>query len=195
MISFDKFVREGLNEGLNEGLVDNLVVVDIQPSYNNVLHKILPNIINNIKKASHILYYYNTNGYLNTLDEVKNYLIDNGLDEYYITDIIFIEGPFGYFRELFNKTTNIEIVKLIKVLYNNKMYGIQDLDKGILDKLPDNYKDVDFNFPHPDKTLGLLRKNGQFLLMGGEKEGSIKEMMLLCSAFNINYKLAPGCVY
>lgn len=196
-----------LHELINENLSANILVVDVQPAYDRWCGKVAPGIGNLLNKHTGGKYcLYNAEGLTDdSRQSVAMYLSENGMTDEAINDTKFVEKSYGFFRSWMDQgVTERIIIKTIRAMVQNRVYDSRDLD---VNNVLTPYEQerglkiwgVDWDnegIYMPDfMPISLLKQMSPFLMCGGAREHCLKEIELLCNAFNIRYKRIDGLIY
>lgn len=196
-----------LHELINENLSANLLVVDVQPAYDRWCGKVAPGITNLLNRHTGGKYcLYNAEGLTDDSKEsVAMYLSENGMTEEAIDGTEFIEKGYGFFRSWMDQDVPERIIiKTIRAMVQNRVHDSRDLD---VNKVLTPYEQerglklwkVDWDqegIYMPDfMSIALLKKMSPFLMCGGARDQCLREIELLCNAFNIKYKRIDALIY
>ena len=199
MLSYKTFISEKYTR--------NIIVVDVQPMYQNYHNKKFKTweFCEFLNKSRDILYFYNGVNTVgsDTEEDVKNFLIENEIDENKLNDIKFYDKGYGFFRGYMDQgiSENI-IIKMIRIMFQKKVIDSRDIESDEWEIL----LGVDFeevrdlieseeSFYIPDIDIATLKQfNGGYIVGGGKNE-CLKEVQLLMSAFNIKAKIVSKFVY
>ncbi len=192
---------------VNESLSTNLLVVDVQPAYDRWCSGVAPRIMQLLNTHTGKKYcLYNAEG---TTDDSKysviEYYLENGLRQDRIDDIQFIEKSYGYFRNwMDNDVTERIIIKTIRAMVQNRVNNSRNLDiNTVLTKQEQerglklwgiDWEDDSIYMPN-FMPISTLKQMSPFLMCGGARERCLKEIELLCNAFNIKYKRIDSLIY
>lgn len=191
---------------LVESLSTNVLAVDIQPSYEKFFDaKYLSAVIEFLNSRKGDIYFlYNGDGYTDD-DEasVVNFLIENGLNEDVLAEMQFIEKYYGFLRDWMDSgVPDRLIIKVLREMAIKRLHTSLDLDlKDVLTdvELEELTSHVDFQstpINMPDFiALSLLKKMSPFYMLGGAKNECLREIELICNAFNIKFKRVDNLVY
>lgn len=196
-----------VNALLNENLTANLLVVDVQPAYDRWCGKVAPRIAQLLNTHTGKKYcLYNAEGLTDdNKHSVVEYYLDHGLRQDKVDQIQFIEKSYGFFRNWMDSdVTERIIIKTIRAMVQNRVNDSSDLDVNTV--LTQNEQDrglklwgIDWNEDSiymPDfMPISILKQMSPFLMCGGARERCLKEIELLCNAFNIKYKRIDSLIY
>lgn len=203
---------------LEEGVNTNVLVVDIQPAYAPWADKIAPSVMNLLNRQTGEKYImYNginrtpDHGYgglseTDTEQDVIDYFLKHGLDQNQVKNLTFIEKEFFFFREWMDKgVPESMIIRTVRAMVQSAGETQSDyLDiNTVFNKqeqrvLRDQY-DIRWRYDTiymPDfVSLALLKKISPFLMCGGGRDRCLREIELICNAFNIRYKRIDTMLY
>jgi hypothetical protein len=150
---------------------------------------------------------YNANGYTNdTKYDVVSYFIDNGLDQQVAQRIKYIEKEYGFFRAWMDQgVPDRIIIKTIRAMVQRKVNDSRMLD---IDSVltPQEQQEFQSKFRYsswedegiymPDfMPISILKQISPFYMCGGGRNECLREIELLCNAFNIRYKRIDQLIY
>jgi hypothetical protein len=191
---------------LSESLSTNVLAVDIQPGYEKHMGtKYISQVIDFLNSRTGPIYFlFNGDGYTDD-DEasVVNFLIENELKEEVLAEIDFVEKYYGFLRNWMDaEVPDRLIIKVIREMALKRLHTSEDLDlKDVLtdEELEELTSHVDFQstpINMPDFiALSLLKKMSPFYMIGGAKNECLREIELICNAFNIKFKRVDNLVY
>jgi hypothetical protein len=183
-----------------------LVTVDIQPAYESWIYFDLDNLVEVLNKRNGATVMYVNSDTIDaftedSMDDIKNWWIENGVDEHKLNNFKFIDKGYGYLRPAMDsEIDDAIIIKAIRDMYQQKVHDSRDLYKGDENKIMEIYGDdmgeilldgIQINFIN----ISWLKQLSPFYLCGGGKNECLKEVMLLCDAMNVKYKLLNEFVY
>lgn len=188
---------------LVERVGSNVLVIDVQPAYGHHCNKIASKVCNllNHQQGKIVIMYNNEELSGDTLEDIYQYYIDYGLDPELIEDgkIKFIEKEYAFFRGwMDNGIDDSIIIKVVRAMVTKRINDSRDLDLSEI--LPENeFEQVDdlgdaIYMPYW-ADLNFLRGLSPFLMMGGGRKECLREIELICNAFNIRYKRVNSLVY
>lgn len=207
-------------EFITESSNTNLLIIDVQPEYQNYSNNILPGVQQMIEKANgKVVIVYNDFGGGDTPEAVLNYLAGHD-DEYdgYVYDededdyvpaeqtpleqklhnAQFVQKEFGFLRGYMDSgVDDSTIIEIIRAMYQQRENDSRDLNPEVLS---DNAKDVlenygDSIFVQDWVPIHLLHSLQPFYMMGGGRNECLREIELICHAFNIKFKRIDSLVY
>ena len=188
-------------------LTTNILVVDVQPSYDRWCKSVAPGIANLLNKHTGGRYcLYNAEGLTeDSQQSVAMYLSENGMTEEAIDDTKFVEKSYGFFRSWMDQEVSERIIiKTIRAMVQNRVNDSRDLD---VDKVLTPYEQErglklwkvdweDEGIYMPDfMPIRLLKQMSPFLMCGGARDQCLREIELICNAFNIRYKRIDSLIY
>lgn len=193
---------------LFESKSTNIVVCDVQPEYDKWCHKIVGPLCNFLNQQTGKIYvWYNGQGLSSDdMSDVQIYYEENGLDPEVTGRIIFIEKEYGFLRNWMDSgVPDRIIIKVIRAMVQKRINDSRKLDLDSI--LPKNeiieltnsgrdnwWEDDGISFPYWFE-VNELRNMSPFYLCGGGENECLKEVELICNAFNIKYKRIQKLVY
>jgi hypothetical protein len=177
------------------------IVVDVQPMYSSYIKFDSEAFMEFLNKQQDILVFFNgpeTVGE-DSKEDIIDWYLERGLDEDKISDIIFVDKGYAFFRSWMDMGVSTNLIqKVIRYLVMNRKYDSRDVPLEELQRLVgDEWDDYLENDPLiiPDISLGMLKKfNGCYLCGGGRKE-CLEEVKILMDTFNIRYTLVYSFIY
>tara|TARA_Y100001951_G_C11233007_1_gene235771 strand:- start:146 stop:730 length:585 start_codon:yes stop_codon:yes gene_type:complete len=194
VISFKQYVTEADAK--------SLIVVDVQPVYTHLMQdevKAITEFINT--KAERVLAYFNGQdaGETDTLEDVKQWYIDNGLEEENLNKINFQEKTYAYLRGWMDDVADKDIIKVVRHMVTNRIQQSDQIGNNAIVELlgMDVASEVDDIDPIyiPDIDLSLLKQYDKSYMGGGARHECLKEITLMMNAFNIKYTLVKDFIY
>lgn len=186
-----------------------LVVVDVQPAYESSIDFDITKLANvlNSRKGTTVMYVnaYDDTG--TTDDSIQDIMFwwneVHDVHENQLNSFKFIDKGYGYgyLREAIDSgTDNSDIIRVIRDMYQQKVTDSTDLYGGDESKIIEAYGEeiaewfgygisVDF------VNVSWLKQLSPFYLCGGGRNECLAEVMLICDALNIKYKLLNEFVY
>lgn len=196
-----------LHDILNERVGSNLLVVDVQPAYDRWCSKVAPGIATLLNSHSGDRYcLFNAEGLTDdSKQSVAAYLSENGVTNDALGSINFVEKSYGFFRSWMDQgVTERIIIKTIRAMVQNRVHDSRDLDinkvltpyeqKRGLDVWGVSWDDEGIYMPD-FMPISLLKRMSPFLMCGGAREQCLREIELICNAFNIRYKRIDTLIY
>ena len=186
------------SEIITESMSTNILVVDIQPAYDPFCNKIAGKVANLLNKhQGNITVLYNAEGFTNDSEyDVFSYFQEYGVDDDKLEEFNMVEKEYGFFREWMDYgVPDHIIIKTIRAMVNHRVNDSRDLDlEQILgddaESLPED------SIYMPDFiSLGTLKKMSPFYMCGGGRSECLREIELICNAFNIRYKRMDNLIY
>lgn len=204
-----------LHDIVNESIYSRpLVVVDVQPTYEPYFNFSVDELALFISKHSGpILMYVNADETGMTDDNVEHDIFPwwgeiferNGLDffsEQGIDKMSFVDKGFGYLRPLMDEgIEESSIIAVIREMYNQKVSDSRELYDGDLDLIAENFGGRVSEILTHDVisvnwlSLSQLKSHSPFYICGGAKNECLAEVLLMCNAFNIKYKIIEKFIY
>jgi len=179
----------------------DIVLVDFQPAYDEICEVSFANVVDELNKGAFgkCMAFYNGESLgLDSKNDVIEYYLESDVNEDALRRIQFIEKGYGYFRDLMDDGIDeAVIIKVIRYLVNNRLRDIGFIDdEGMIEYMEDNGIRVDEHQLHiPDIDVSQLKSISGFRLGGGGKHECLREIEILCNAFNIRYKRVREWVY
>ena len=116
MIPFKQYISEANPK--------SLIVVDVQPVYTHLMQDEVTAITEFINtKAERVLAYFNGEdaGERDTLEDVKQWYLDNGLEEESLAKINFQEKTYAYLRGWMDDVEERDIIKVVRYMVTNRI--------------------------------------------------------------------------
>ena len=194
MIPFKQYISEANPK--------SLIVVDVQPVYTHLMQDEVTAITEFINtKAERVLAYFNGEdaGERDTLEDVKQWYLDNGLEEESLAKINFQEKTYAYLRGWMDDVEERDIIKVVRYMVTNRIQQSDQIGNSAIVELLgiDVAGEVDDIDPIyiPDIDLSLLKQYNKSYIGGGAKHECLKELTIMMNAFNIKYKLINRFIY
>tara|TARA_R110002051_G_scaffold8508_4_gene35507 strand:- start:5186 stop:5839 length:654 start_codon:yes stop_codon:yes gene_type:complete len=214
-----------LKQYIAEADARSLIVVDIQPAYYPVSHKVLKgggylsrtyvhaadNIIDFINtRADRVLAYFNgsDSGLEDTIKDVQDHYLEMGLDPNKLDTINFQEKSYAFLRNWMDEVPLRIIIAVIRYMVQHRLSYSLELPEDVLieiigssTKYPAHaYNEVERILSLdpliiPDIDLGLLQQFSNAYISGGAKHECLKEITIMMNAFNIKYTLVKDFIY
>ena len=190
---------------LTESQKTTILVVDVQPAYrhysDSFVHS-LCNFLNTQKGSIHVM--YNGEGLTeDSVEDVAEYLLINGLNPA-LENINFIEKEYGFLRSWIDTgVPDRIIIKVIRSMAQNLVNDSRELDMNTtldpaeiaqLVKLRIDWNDDGIYFPY-FLNVPQLKKMSPFYMCGGGRNECLREIELICNAFNIKYRRIDKFIY
>lgn len=201
-------------EELFEGRSTNILVCDVQPGYRHHCDRIAPAICDLANSCTgQVVVLFNGEGLTDDSQyDVAEYLMEHGLESelWESNQLRFVEKEYGFFRAWMDSGVGDRII--IKVIRAMVQSGARrgagpagdsrDLElKQVLtaDELRELESCID---PYSEGIylpgfldLALLKKLSPFYLVGGGRRECLREIELICNAFNIRYTRIDRMIY
>jgi len=181
------------------------IVVDIQPLYHKNCKHIMPKFVKFINNYTGTIICFYNGPDIGGDEEytVKEYFLDNGIEEEKIDSIIFKEKVYAFFRNWMDAgISRKHIIQAIRYMVINKQWDSRDITEEEWQKIYGNdwpeLKETIINddmINIPDINISFLKQHSGCYLMGGGEEECLSEFRLLLEAFNIKYKLISELIY
>ena len=203
---------------LTESSSTNILVVDVQPAYASHSDRVLPAIQDLIAKSTgKIAVLYNGDGTTeDDLNSVLMYLTGESEEDYYddeteefrepedtvlkqkLQGAKFFEKTYGFFRGWMDQgVDDAAIIKTVRAMAQARTHDSRDLD-NLPELLGDQYQDwmEDDSLQYPDAvSVAFLKQISPFYMVGGGRQECLREIELLCNAFNIRFKRVDSMTY
>lgn len=187
-----------------EGRNTNLVVVDVQPAYRATYYA--EKIIDFAEKQTgKIVAFYNSEEFSNdTLQDVMMFWQENGARDNLLERVFWTEKTYAFLRAWMDLgVPDSTIIKVIRYLATNKLNDSRDIGEDdpnfdLQDLIgTENYEPWMEDDPIyiPDISIANLKNLSPFYLCGGARSECLREVELLCNAFNIKYKRINSLIY
>lgn len=185
---------------IKESRSTNVIIVDVQPAYKDACNRFMPDLCDFLnKQTGNILILFNGEDLdLDSKNEVIEYYLNYGLEEYKIEKIEWKEKIYGYFRDLMDSGVEDHvIIKIIREMVNTRAHDSRDLSQEFTEKLDNEYGVNLENMPVflPDISISLLRQYNQCYIGGGGRHECFREITLFMNALNIKYKEMKKFIY
>lgn len=188
-----------------------LVVIDIQPAYQEFLKYIIHDfcIYLNEHKGP-ILYFFNDENIgCDSLDDVRMFLLDFGVEDEVIDRIEFKPKQYAFFRNWMDAGMERgHIIKAIRYMVMKRVNDSRDVSDeewtdvfgGVEGDWNEEFSDIpnivrDEMISIPDVSIGELKSNSPVYLCGGGRDECLSEFRFLFEAFNIPYRIIKRFVY
>ena len=177
-----------------------VIIVDIQPAYDSHCGHLIEDLcefLNNQHGKILILFNGEDLG-LDSLSDVQQYYLDNGLSEDKLNDIDWKEKMYGYFRDIMDSGfDDSTVIKVIRGMIYNRVNDSRELPTEFVESLieTDNLNLEDYPAFLPDLSIQLLRKYKNSYICGGGENECFKEIKLLMNALNIKHKIIQKFIY
>ena len=177
-----------------------LLVVDIQPAHEQFINFDIyefTEYLNSYKGIINYIFNGPDMGYEDE-NELRDWLIDYGLDFNIADNINFIPKSYGWIREPMDggADTN-EIIKVLKYMMKNKIYDSRNINEedyinlNISEEMIE-FIEIGFGLPDIYKQMIKLPKS---ILVGGGKTECLLEMEITMDAIGIKYKRNKSFIY
>jgi len=194
------------HEILTESLLTKpLVVVDVQPAYSYHINfgKRLADLIE--KRSGETLMYVNaedTGTSEDTLEEIKVFWWRFGMEEDTMANLTWFDKGYGNLREAMDTgASDRDIIAVIREMFrqnindSRELFG-EDHEQQLEAFGEDNIEWIQNGISIMDLNgFDKLKSMSPFYLCGGGKDECLKEVMLMCNALNIKYKLLSEFIY
>jgi len=201
-------IQEILSEQrLNESVYTRpLVIVDIQPAYQQYFAFSMDELVEflNRHKGKKLMYVNAEETYTteDTIDDIKFWWYENGLNEDIISSAIFYDKGYGNLREAIDSgAADADIIAVIREMFRQGVNDSRMLFQGDEEKQEEVFGEDNIEWIQNGISImdlhryDLLKQLSPFYMIGGGKNECLKEVMLMLSALNIKYKLINRFVY
>lgn len=192
-------------EDLFERVSANLLVVDVQPEYSRYSDRIVGNVCHllNTHRGKKVVLFNGNEVSNDTKEAVMYYYFEYGLNEENVDQIQFIEKSYGFFRGWMDSgISDSIIIKTIRAMHQQRMYDSRQLIENNLLKYYlspaecATVEDLADPIYFPDFfSINFLRSLSPFYIMGGGRNECLREIELICNAFNIRHKRIDNLIY
>lgn len=188
-----------IKEIITEGKSTNVVVVDVQPAYHATWYA--QKIITFLEKQKgDIVAFYNSEEFSNdTHDEVVIFWEENGATNELLERITWSEKSYGFLRSWMDEGVSDRIIiKVIRYMVTNNLNDsrdIEDLQELIGTNNYNSWMEDDPIYVPNEVSLAKLKSLSPFYLCGGSRSECLREIQLLCNAFNIKHKTIDSLIY
>jgi hypothetical protein len=187
---------------INEETKKNVIVVDVQPLYRKYISFNLGLFTEFLNENKKILCFFNGPDTVgsDSKEEILEFYLDNGLEPERFPDFTWVDKGYGFFRAWMDMGADErDIKRALRFMLEKRVYDSRDIpEEEWEEKFPDMWRNEFRNDPiflPPTIRVDKLRKwKGSYLVGGGRNE-CLKEIEILMSTFNINYKLVKKFVY
>lgn len=190
-------------EELFERVGTNILVVDVQPAYRHHCDRIARKVCNllNQQMGKKVVMYNNEELTNDTLEDIYDYLINKGLNSELIEDeaITFVEKEYAFFRGWMDNGINDHIIiKVVRAMVTQHINDSRDLDLSTIlepQELAQVEDMADSIYLPSFMDINFLRQISPFYMCGGGRNECLREIELICNAFNIRYKRIDSLIY
>jgi len=217
MVSLKQYIAEADSK--------SLIVVDIQPAYYPVSHKVLRgggylsrtyiqaanNIIHFINtRADRVLAYFNgsDSGLDDTIKDVQDHYLEMGLDPNKLGAINFQEKSYAFLRVWMDEVPVRIIIAVIRYMVQHRLNYSLEVPEDVLREIigsSTKYPAHEYNEVSrilsldpliiPDIDLSLLQQFSNAYIGGGSEHECLREITIMMNAFNIKYTLVKDFIY
>lgn len=210
---------------ITEAASTNLLIVDVQPEYAQWSNPILPGIQNMIAKSTgRVVIVFNDFGGGDTAEAVYHYLAghDEEYDGYVYNDETddyepaeltpleeklqnaeYKQKEFGFLRSMMDMgVSDRVIIHILREMYMQKVNDSRDLELASLpEEIQQEISNIGFDWDSDGIFIqdwvpaGMLKQLSPFYMMGGGRTECLREIELICNAFNIRYKRIDQLIY
>jgi hypothetical protein len=136
-----------------------------------------------------------------TIDDIKQWWLEQGVDEEQLYQFEFIDKGYGYIRNAMDSdATPADIIRVIRDMFQQKVSSSHELFDGDEDKILEEYGEeisqwIDDGISIDFLSLSKLKAMSPFNICGGSEEQCLREVTLMCDALNIKYKILSQYVF
>lgn len=193
---------------IKESTNTNILVVDVQPAYDAWSGAVVSGVAQMLNRAQGGIYVlYNAES--QTADDyvdVINYMIEGGLDENVAERINYFSKEYGFFRPWMDQgVPDRIIIKTVRAMVQHKVNDSRMLDINAV-LTPEEQREFQSHFKYSDweeegiympdfMPISILKQISPFYMCGGGRNECLREIELLCNAFNIRYKRIDNLIY
>jgi hypothetical protein len=195
-------------EFLTEAANTNILVVDVQPAYDAWSGAVVEGVANLLNRArSGIYVLYNAEGQTNDdYVDVINYMMEAGLTEEAADRINYFSKEYGFFRPWMDQgVPDRIIIKTVRAMVQQRVNDSRMLNINAV-LTPAEQQEFQRHFRYsswddegiymPDfMPISILKKISPFYMCGGGRNECLREIELLCNAFNIKYTRVDSLIY
>jgi hypothetical protein len=180
---------------------NTLIVVDVQPGHESYITfdiNLFCEYLNDHKGNIHYLFNGEDLGY-ESVDELRDWLVEHGVDEDVVYSIDFIEKSYGWLRDMIDSgVSEDDIKKVLSYMINNDIDTSEDIEEVVYSEL--NLDDIeDFTgvntIYQPSIINSLKRLPSSGTIVGGGKQECLLEVELTLEALNKHYTRDNKFVY
>ena len=194
---------------ITESTNTNILVVDVQPAYDAYSGAVVEGVAQMLNQSRGGIYVlYNAEGQTNDdYISVINYLIDQGGMREEVADRIhYFSKEYGFFRPWMDQgVPDRIIIKTIRAMVQHKINDSRMMDINTV-LTPQEQQEFQSKFRYsswedegiymPDfMPISILKQISPFYMCGGGRNECLREIELLCNAFNIRYKRIDNLIY
>jgi hypothetical protein len=195
-------------EFITESLNTNILAVDVQPAYDawsGAIVEGVAQLLNRSRGKIYVLYNAEEQTADNYVD-VINYMIEGGLQEEVADRINYFSKQYGFFRSWMDQGVSDRIIiKTVRAMVQRRVNDSRMLDIDTV-LTPEEQREFQSHFKYSDwedegiympdfMPISILKQISPFYMCGGGRRECLREIELLCNAFNIRYKRIDQLVY
>ena len=195
-------------QNVTESSNTNILVVDVQPAYDAWSGAVVEGVANLLNRSrSGIYVLYNAEGQTNdNYVDVINYMMEAGLQEEVADRINYFSKEYGFFRPWMDQgVPDRIIIKTVRAMVQRRVNDSRMLDINAV-LTPEEQQEFQSHFKYssweyegiymPDfMPISILKQISPFYLCGGGRRECLREIELLCNAFNIKYRRIDNLIY
>ena len=196
------------DKNVTESTNTNILVVDVQPAYDAWSGAVVGGVAQMLNRAQGRIYVlYNAEE--QTADDyvdVINYMLEGGLNEEVADRINYFSKQYGFFRPWMDQgVPDRIIIKTIRAMVQRRVNDSRMLDINTV-LTPQEQQEFQSHFKYSDweeegiympdfMPISILKQISPFYMCGGGRNECLREIELLCNAFNIRYKRIDNLIY
>lgn len=196
-------------DNITESTNTNILVVDVQPTYDAYSGAVVEGVAKLLNQSRGGIYVlYNAEGQTaDTYSDVVSYLIEQGgMQESIVDRIKYFSKEYGFFRPWMDQgVPDRIIIKTIRAMVQRRVNDSRMLDINTV-LTPQEQQEFQSRFKYsswedegiymPDfMPISILKQISPFYMCGGGRNECLREIELLCNAFNIRYKRIDSLIY
>lgn len=212
-------------EFITEAASTNLLIIDVQPEYDDWCSNILPGVQSMITKSTgKVVIVYNDFGGGDSADDVYNYLAghdsefdgytyDEETDEYIPAETTpleqklqraeYVQKEYGFLRPFMDWGVSAHtIIYILRLMYQQKVSDSRNIPfESLPEEIQAEFNELGYGWEDEGiytqewVPVARLKQLSPFYMMGGGRNECLREIELICNAFNIRFKRVDSLVY
>jgi hypothetical protein len=211
-------------EFITESTNTNLVIVDVQPEYADYAQRIVPDVQKMIERSNgKVTLIYNDFGGGDSADDVYRYLAgmggeddydyDEETDEYTerpltilqqkLQQAEYLQKEYGFLRPFMDQgVSDAVIIEIMREMALRKVNDSRDMElESMSERVQKEINQCGIGWEDEGISMQdyvpvhLLKRLSPFYLCGGGRDECLREIELVCNAFNIRYTRINNLVY